>query len=127
MTESGTSITFDVNGTNTYQLPGTYPVTITVQQNASATSTVIKSTAVVIGSVPMASGTTFAVTPGVPFNGAVANFTDTDPLANKTNIVAVINWGDGHISNGAISGPDTNGLFTVSGQTPTPRVPDRTT
>jgi hypothetical protein len=106
---------FDVTGGNTYQLPGKYPVNVTVQDQLGHSGT-IPSTAVVNSSIPATfSGTTFTYTPNVPLNVVVGTFSDPNPLANKSNIMAVINWGDGHTSNGTITGPDANGLFMVAG------------
>ena len=48
------------------------------------------------------------------FTGTVATFTDSNPLANKSNITAVINWGP-FTSSGTITGPDANGVYTVTG------------
>jgi hypothetical protein len=54
-----------------------------------------------------ASPSTFAVTPGVSFSGAVASFTDTDPASNPNSYRATIDWGDGS--------PPSNGTITVNG------------
>jgi hypothetical protein len=55
--------------------------------------------------------------PGVVFTGALAVFQDsniTSPAA-VLHLHAAINWGDGQVSAGTISGPDTGGNFTVTG------------
>jgi hypothetical protein len=46
----------------------------------------------------------------------VATFTDTGGPENATlDYTASIDWGDGTTSTGTISGPDQNGVFTVTG------------
>jgi hypothetical protein len=50
----------------------------------------------------------------VPFTGVVATFTDSDPNGNAKDFTAVINWGDGHQTNGTITA-DGQGGFNVSG------------
>jgi hypothetical protein len=51
---------------------------------------------------------------GVPFTGVVGSFSDDDPAANVKDYTATINWGDGHLTNGTITG-NSNGGFDVSG------------
>jgi len=53
-------------------------------------------------------------TAGATFNGLVATFSDLDPNGVAANFTATIDWGDGHISPGAISS-NANGGFNVSG------------
>jgi hypothetical protein len=53
-------------------------------------------------------------TAGAPFNGVIATFSDLDPSGVAANFTATIDWGDGHISPGAISS-NANGGFNVSG------------
>ena len=109
----GTSNVYDVEGGNTYSLPGKYSVNITVQDQTGDSGTISSNVIVTPLAPAIFSGTTFAVTTGVPFTAPVATFTDSNPLANKSNITAVINWGDGHISNGTITGPDANGVYSA--------------
>jgi hypothetical protein len=54
------------------------------------------------------------VTAGQTFSGVVAAFSDSDPKGNAKDYTAVINWGDGHLTNGTIAG-DGKGGFAVSG------------
>jgi hypothetical protein len=110
-----TNGSFDVKGGNSYAQPGKYPVSITVQDQ-SGHSTTISSTVIVTPRNPAVfTGANFAVITGVPTSVAVATVTDANPQANKSNITADIAWGDGHLSSGTITGPDTNGLYTVTG------------
>ena len=107
---------YNVLGGNTYIAPGNYTVNISVQDQFGDSGTIV-SVAVVLGPVlSVRSGTTIAITPGVPFAGVtVGTFSDSNPLANMNNITADINWGDGHLSNGKITGPDSSGLYSVTG------------
>jgi hypothetical protein len=55
--------------------------------------------------------------PGIAYTGALATFQDaniTSPAA-LSHLHAAIDWGDGHISAGTVSGPDAGGNLTVSG------------
>lgn len=62
----------------------------------------------------MLSGTplTFAATIGIPFNGIVANLINTNTANIASDFTATINWGDGTVSAGTISG---GGKFQVTG------------
>jgi hypothetical protein len=53
-------------------------------------------------------------TAGVPFTGKVGTFSDLDPNGNAKDFTAVINWGDGHQTNGTIQA-NTAGGFDVFG------------
>jgi hypothetical protein len=55
-----------------------------------------------------------SATAGTPFTGKVATFSDLDPKGNARDYTAVINWGDGHLTNGTISA-NASGGFDVSG------------
>ncbi|HEY0553643.1 MAG TPA: hypothetical protein VGG20_05215, partial [Thermoanaerobaculia bacterium] len=55
----------------------------------------------------------FAAQTAIPFNGAVATFTDANTTNVASDFTAVIDWGDGHTSAGTVSGG--GGTFTVSG------------
>ncbi|HJT76620.1 MAG TPA: hypothetical protein VJ739_05410, partial [Gemmataceae bacterium] len=57
---------------------------------------------------------------GIAFTGEVAAFhastlNGADPAAALANLHATIIWGDGHSSDGVISGPDASGTLHVSG------------
>jgi hypothetical protein len=55
-----------------------------------------------------------SATAGVPFSGKVATFSDLDPNGNARDFTAVINWGDGHQTNGTIQANGAGG-FDVFG------------
>ncbi len=52
--------------------------------------------------------------PNQAFTGVVATFSDANPNAASTDYTAVINWGDGHLSNGKIAANNKGG-FDVTG------------
>jgi hypothetical protein len=57
---------------------------------------------------------TISATAGTQFTGTVATFSDLDPNGNAKDYTAVINWGDGHQTNGTITA-NASGGFDVSG------------
>ena len=110
---------FTVTGTNIY-LPTTrssYGVLVTISDPSGQPTVNVTSTALVSMPLPTLTpfGTTLAASPGVAFTGTVATFSDSNPAAVTTKPTAEINWGDGSQSQGTVSGPDANGVFTVTG------------
>ncbi len=108
---------FDVEGTNTYTVAGTYAVNIVIANRANQ-STSIASTATVAAATFAATGTSFPATPGVPVSPStvVANVIDTNPNATAKNLTAVINWGDGtSTTTGTANATNSPGSFTVTG------------
>src|SRR5205823_2233782 len=61
-----------------------------------------------------ATGNTINATEGASFSGPVATFTEPDASALAAQYSASIDWGDGSVTSGTVSGP-TGGPFTVSG------------
>jgi hypothetical protein len=59
-----------------------------------------------------ASAVNVSATAGAPWSGAVATFTNADPLGTAASYTATIGWGDGSTSTGAITG---SGTLAVSG------------
>jgi hypothetical protein len=59
-----------------------------------------------------ASAVNFSATAGGPFTGAITTFTNPDPFGSASSYTAVVDWGDGSTSTGAVSG---SGTLTVSG------------
>jgi hypothetical protein len=112
---------FDVLGNITYAEEGTFPVTVSIHDappvgipgDAVAASVATVSDAALaaagVGSPIFAEGTL------VPFNGVVASFADADPNGTAADYAAMVNWGDGTITQGAITA-GAPGLFNVTGQ-----------
>src|SRR5260221_2988624 len=105
---------FNVNGAHIYAEEGNFTVSITVQDTTDSTS----GSATAAFNVTEADSLTpspLTITPveGVPFNGTVANFSDTYTGNVASDFVAIINWGDATISAGTVSGG--GGSWSVSG------------
>ncbi|MEO8352159.1 MAG: peptidylprolyl isomerase, partial [Chthoniobacteraceae bacterium] len=103
---------FNVTGSHTYQNPGVYPLTIDLQSNAGAKKSVRGQVVVTDGAVA-AFGTEMNVDGKKMRNLVVATFTDLDP-GRPNDYEAVIAWGDGDVSNGAVK-RDKQGGFKVIG------------
>ena len=96
---------------------GTDTFMYTVTDNFGLTSIPALATIEVTSAIT-ASGMRFNLYPELPLNNVpIATFTDANlntPPAVPTTYMASINWGDGLTSSGAVSGPDSNGVFTVT-------------
>jgi hypothetical protein len=104
---------FTVFGVHTYTKAGSFTVTVTVTEIASLASISATATATVSG-LTSATGDNFSVVQGMPFNGAVATFTDSDSTETAASYSATIDWGDGTpaTADSSIVGPSP---FTVFG------------
>ncbi len=113
---SANGVSFSVAGSHQYTEEGTFATTITIVDDGGAT-TVAHGTATIADAALTASATppTVATTEGQPFTGAVASFTDANPLANVADFTYVsINWGDGTpATSGTVS--LSGGVFSVNG------------
>jgi hypothetical protein len=114
-TVAGSSGSFTVSGTHTYADEGSFSTTVTVTQSSPSATGSANGTATVTEADALSGHpVTFTAQTGVPFNGPVATFTDTNTAAVPSDLVASINWGDGTpISPGTVTGG--GGSFTVSG------------
>jgi large repetitive protein len=116
---------FDVLGINTYAEEGTYAVTVSIHDAPPAavpSDAVAASVATVSDAALTATGIPIPlvlpegqIVAGVPtFSGTVATFTNADVAGASSDYTAVITWGDGVITQGAITGP-VAGVFSVTG------------
>jgi hypothetical protein len=113
-TVSGGGGSFQVSGTHTYASPGTFPVVVTLSDDAPGTASAkVTSTARVAAGLAV-TATPFSTPEAAPFNGTVATFSDADPAKTAASFTATIDWGDGTTSAGTVSGG--SGSFTVTGQ-----------
>jgi hypothetical protein len=108
---------YSITGTNSYVAAGTDPVSIVVTGPGSSTTT-IQSKAIIADAA--LSSTSVAINPvlGNPFNGVVAAFTETNPSASAGQFTAIINWGDGTTTTGAVSSStsgSSGATFNVAG------------
>jgi hypothetical protein len=113
-TVSGGSGSFQVSGTHTYAGAGTFPVQVTLSDDAPGTATAtVTSTARVAAGLAV-TAVNISATEGTPFNGTVATFSDADTSRTAASFTATINWGDGTTTAGTVTGG--SGTFTVTGQ-----------
>lgn len=109
---------FTVTGSHTYLLAiitsNTVSVVVTRGDSESATATDV----VNVADAPLAlSGKTLAVQTGKALSGPIATFTDSGGAQALSAYSAIVDWGDGGGALPAtISGPDGNGVFTVTGR-----------
>ena len=109
---------FTITASHTYAADGQLGLTISVTNNLLNQTGRGATPIVVIDQAPVVSA--LAITPqqGIPFNGAVATFTDPGGAEPAANYSATINWGDG---NGSVTGSSSigynagTGVFTVYG------------
>ncbi len=103
---------FNVGGSHTYSMAGTFNVTVTIadaQQNTTTAQSIIQAS----GGVLSLGAPSFAATEGAAFSGTVAAFTDGDGNTAPGLYTATINWGDGSTTAGTVS---FNGVrFNISG------------
>ena len=121
-------------GGHAYALPTTpnnpnRTITISIARSLSGeTLASVTSSAVVLASlITTSAGTTLTEAPGKPFTDLVGTFT-ADALAQPSDFVATINWGDGTPnSQGQVDEPNGDGRFRVFGShtyaNPTPSTP----
>jgi IPTL-CTERM motif len=114
-TVSGGSGSFAVSGQHTYADEGAFPMTVTVFEVGGLGASSSSLGTVTVTEADVLSGTPVAISPfqGAPFTGVVATFTDADTANVASDLVATIDWGDGHTSPGTVSGG--GGSFAVSG------------
>lgn len=113
-TVTGSNGSFSVKGGHSYADEGNFAVTATVTRIAdAATSASTGDVAVAEHDVLAAQAPNIAGDPGTALtNITVATFTDTDTLAVTGDFTATVDWGDGTIDVGTITG--SNGTFTVT-------------
>src|SRR5262249_7089144 len=96
---------FDVNGSHTYNVAGSYPVTLSIHDAQTGATVTAHSTAAVAPIPITIQPRNFAVTGNKNFTGTAATFTDGDPRIDPTFYTATINWGDSTAnSTGTITG-----------------------
>ena len=105
---------FIVTGTHTYNYanPNQPGVSVVITDGLTGLKYTVDPTVAVAPVSITIQPKNFAVTPGAAFSGAVATFTDANPLTNPSFYTAQINWGDGTTTTGTITGTNP---FTISG------------
>ena len=105
--------TYSVNGSHVYADEGSHQVSVSINDIGSSHATAL-SLATISDANLIATGQDVLAIEANPFSGPVASFSDANLNAPATDFTAVINWGDGHFSNGTITA-NGNGNFTVKG------------
>jgi Bacterial Ig-like domain len=108
---SGTA--YLITADHTYANFGTFPVSVTI--NSSGGSSAVSQGAAVVADSPITptTPTPITATEGTPFIGTVASFTDVN--ATAANFLALITWGDGHVTQGTVTAGAAANTFVVSG------------
>jgi RHS repeat-associated protein len=101
-TTLGTVTSTNVSGSHVYAAADSYTIAVTVQDSGTASATTSQ-TITVADATPTGMSTTLAATQGQTFNGPVAWFQDSSPVATTANFTASITWPDGHTSTGAVA------------------------
>ena len=118
-TVSGSQLTlangiFTVPSVHVYAEEGTYTLSVAISDVDGATAAA-HSVATVIDVSVHPTAVAISATAGVSETVRVATFTDPGGAEASGDYRATIFWGDGNASGGAISDPDGEGVFTVSG------------
>jgi hypothetical protein len=113
-TVTGGGGSFQVSGTHTYAGSGTFSVVVTLTDDAPGTATAQVTSTANVASGLAVTAVNFSASEGAPFNGTVANFSDSDTTKTPASFTATINWGDSTTTAGTITGG--SGSFTLTGQ-----------
>src|SRR5262249_6738011 len=114
-TVSGGGGSFQVSGTHTYAGAGTFPVQVTLSDDAPGTATATVTSTAHVASGLAVTAVDFSTPEAAAFNGTVATFSHSDTAKTPASFTTAINGGDGTAPRaGTVSGG--SGSFTVSGQ-----------
>jgi hypothetical protein len=112
---------FTVTGTHAYaeetnEFHGTPTITVTLTHESAPAIMVTDTPSISEAPLSATAGSAVSAVVGQDVSAAVATFVDTGGPENSTlDYTASIDWGDGTTTTGTISGPDQNGVFTVTG------------
>ena len=112
---------FTVSSSHIYADEGSFPITVTLIDDAPGTATATATATAVVaeGDTLVPGAATLSATEGKTFTGSVASFSDTTYTDNPpTDFTATIDWGDGTTTTGTIAGvagPGGSASLVVSG------------
>ena len=109
---TGTVANGVVTGDHTYAEAGSYTVNVTLTDVNGYTTTAASTANVADAPLTAGDVSLTGFTEGQSFSGTVASFSDANPNAGAADFTASIDWGDGEVTDGTVSGGD--GAFTVS-------------
>ncbi|HXA33178.1 MAG TPA: hypothetical protein VNV87_13030, partial [Acidimicrobiales bacterium] len=112
-TIAGGSGTFTVSGTHAYAVPGTFNLSVTIQDDAPGISAATVAAVANVVPILVVTGVPVSIPESSAFSGPVATFTAADPTKPASDFTATIAWGDGTTTPGTIAG--SSGSFTVTG------------
>jgi hypothetical protein len=114
-TVSGTRPNFQVNGSHTYTVAGSYSVSVTITNKLGGQLTG-SSTVIVKDALFVTTGQAIVGSPNVALNNVLlAGFTDPDSADTASKFTAKVNWGDGTALDTTPVILGATGLFQVKG------------
>jgi hypothetical protein len=106
---------FTVTGSNTYAEEGSYAVTVTITDIDNAANGAFTTSTATVSDAALLASCAVVATSSQSFSGLTATFTDAaTPFGTLSDFTAIIDWGDGTTSPGAVTGPN-GGPYSVSG------------
>ena len=109
----GSNGAYTVSGDHVYLHPGSFPVQVTVTDPAGGTATSTATATISVAPLTATSGFADGTLKGSASLFTLTTFSDANPYDAAASYTAMIAWGDGQISQGAVEGSD--GVFTVVG------------
>ncbi|HVX13764.1 MAG TPA: TIGR03118 family protein [Pirellulales bacterium] len=103
---------YNVVGTHSYNDYGTDGIAVTISDPGS-TITVNSTADIADGNMLSATGMPLSLREGSPYSGPVATFSDTIGATPASQFAATIDWGDGTMTTGTVTG--SAGGFTIAG------------
>ena len=107
---------YTVKGIHTYQFEGVYAVQVDIGSGGTTLATANGIAAVSDAPLTVA-GNVFSPTASEAYAGAVATFTDANPLSRLADLSVTIDWGDGSMSYGTIVPNDAGGYLALGTHT----------
>jgi hypothetical protein len=106
---------FTVSGGHTYAEEGTYAIKVTITDIDTTTNTATAISTADVADAALTASPACSATSSLIYNGPTATFTDAaSPSGTLSDFSATIDWGDGTVTAGTVTGPN-GGPYTVSG------------